>query len=136
MPKPITEEVEDERDNLTKLEAQIEQEADKGLRSIISNQDGYGHLRRILKLAHDQSATGKGKERHATGPTGFRVWEQQPILEISRMVGPGYAAGQVAKKVQEAVTMVGNRNFASAKAEALGAIVYAAALYKLLEEIE
>jgi hypothetical protein len=97
---------------------------------------GYEHLSRILGLAHSQSSAGKGKQRHATGPTGFKPWDRQPILEISRMVGPGYAAGQAMKKTQEAVTMAGNKNFSAAKAEALGAIVYAAALYKLLEEME
>lgn len=96
----------------------------------------YGELYRILHLAFEQSATGKGRERHAHSCVGFKAWDKQPILEISRMVGPGYASGQVAKKVQEAVTMAGNRNFTGAKAEALGAVVYAAALYKLFEEME
>lgn len=96
---------------------------------------GYEDLKLILELAFDQAAAGKGRDRHATGPTGFRPWTQQPILEIGRMVGPGYAAGQVAKKVQEAVTMAGNNKFEAAQAEALGAIVYAAALYKLIFEM-
>lgn len=98
--------------------------------------DGYAALRHILGQAFAQAAKGKGKERHATGPTGFRAWDHQPILQIGRMVGPGYAAGQVQKKVQEAVTMTGNGQFGAAKAEALGAIVYAAALFKIIEEIE
>jgi hypothetical protein len=97
---------------------------------------GYEHLSRILALAHSQSSTGKGKQRHATGSTGAKPWDRQPILEISRMVGPGYAAGQAMKKMQESVTMAGNKNLSAAKAEALGAIVYAAALYKLFEEME
>lgn len=98
--------------------------------------EGYEELRLILELAYDQSARGKGKERHSVGSVGSRPWVNQPILEISRMVGPGYAAGQVAKKVQEAVTMAGNGNYRGAQAEALGAIVYAAALYRLLSEMD
>lgn len=101
-----------------------------------ANNAPYIDLFRILRLAYDQASVGKGKERHATGPVGIRTWDKQPIIEIGRMVGPGYASGQVMKKVQEAVTMAGNGNYAGAKAEALGAVVYAAALHKLLEEIE
>lgn len=96
---------------------------------------GYDKLHSILRLAFEQSATGKGKERHATGPTGFKPWLEQPINSIGRMVGPGYSAGQVQKKVQEAVTMAGNGNVEAAKAEALGAIVYAAALYHFFNEM-
>lgn len=100
------------------------------------NNAPYIDLFRIVRLAYDQASVGKGKQRHATGPVGIRTWDKQPIMEIGRMVGPGYAAGQVMKKVQEAVTMAGNGDYAGAKAEALGAIVYAAALHKLFEEIE
>jgi len=96
----------------------------------------YAHLQRILALALAQAATGKGKERHAASPVGQRDWHDQPILSIARMVGPGGHAYQVAKKAQESVTMAGNKNFSGAKAEALGAIVYAAGLYKLYEEME
>ena len=99
--------------------------------------DGYVELERILKLAYNQSATGKGKERHATaGTNAVMAWHEQPILANARQVGPGGPAMQVMKKAGESVTMAGNRNFAGAKAEALGAIVYAAALYKLYEEME
>lgn len=63
-------------------------------------------------------------------------WEQQPILANARQVGPGGPANQVMKKAQESVTMSGNKNFKGAKAEALGAIIYAAALYRLYEEME
>lgn len=97
---------------------------------------GYEHLHRILMLAYDQAANGKGKERHSKQTVGFRPWHEQPIMQIGRMTGTGYHTGQVQKKVQEAVTMAGNGGFAAAKAEALGAIVYAAAFFKLLEEIE
>src|SRR6478735_6499850 len=97
---------------------------------------GYEELDRILKLAYDQAANGKGKARHSKQAIGFRPWHEQPIMQIGRMTGPGYHTGQVQKKVQEAVTMAGNADFTGAKAEALGAIVYAAAFFKLLEEME
>ena len=100
------------------------------------NVAGYEQLYRILKLAYDQAASGKGKERHSVGPVGFRAWEDQPILANARQVGPGGPALQVMKKIQEAVTMAGNGNFTGAKAETLGAVVYAAAMFKLLEEME
>lgn len=100
------------------------------------NVPGYEQLTRILLLAYKQAAEGKGKERHSKQAIGFRPWDQQPILQIGRMCGTGYQSGQVQKKVQEAVTMAGNGNFSGAKAEVLGVIVYAAALHKLLEEIE
>lgn len=97
---------------------------------------GYEELSRVLTLAYDQASSGKGRERHSKQSIGFRPWHEQPILQIARMVGTGGHAYQVQKKVQEAVTMQGNGNYAGAKAEALGAIVYAAAFFKLLEEIE
>lgn len=96
----------------------------------------YQELQRILVLAYNQSSTGKGAERHAASPVGVRPWHDQPILANARQVGPGGPGMQVMKKTQEAVTMAGNKNFTSAKAEALGAIVYAAALYKIVEEME
>lgn len=106
------------------------------VKSHVSRQEPveYERLARILRLAFEQSAFGKGKERHATGPTGFKPWLDQPINTIGRMVGPGYAAGQVQKKVQEAVTMHGNSRTDAAQQEVLGAIVYCAALWQHFEE--
>lgn len=97
---------------------------------------GYEELERILKLAFEQSASGKGRSRHAIGPVGFRPWHEQPILANSRQLGPAGPALQIMKKAQEAVTMTGNKQHVAAKAEVLGIIVYAAAMYKLLEEME
>lgn len=98
--------------------------------------EGYAELHRILKLAFQQSATGKGHKRHATSPLGFRPWQDQPILANARQVGPGGPAQQIMKKAQESVGMSIERNFDGAKNEALGIIVYAAALFKLYEEME
>lgn len=95
---------------------------------------GYERLQEILKLAFAQSATGKGRERHAYGPMGFKPWTEQPIMEIGRMVGPGGHAYQVNKKAQEAINMATRGDFNAAKAEVLGAIVYAAAMYHILDE--
>lgn len=93
---------------------------------------GYELLSRALRDAYDQSARGKGKERHANA----KPFDKQPIMEIGRMVGVGYHTGQIMKKVQEATTMAGRGNTGAAKAELLGAIVYSAAAYLLIEESE
>lgn len=93
---------------------------------------GYEPLARVLGLAYDQSAKGKGKERHANA----KPFDRQPILEIARMVGLGYHTGQIQKKVQEATGMAARGQIDAAKAELLGAIVYAAAAFLYLEEQE
>ena len=95
---------------------------------------GYEPLARVLGLAYDQSAKGKGKERHANA----KPFLKQPIMEIGRMLG-STADGefyQVIKKAQEASNMVAKGNTSGAKAELLGVIVYAAATYLLIEESE
>lgn len=95
---------------------------------------GYEPLARVLGLAYDQSAKGKGKERHANA----KPFLKQPIMEIGRMLG-STADGefyQVIKKAQEASNMVARGNAPAAKAELLGVIVYAAATYLLIEESE
>lgn len=92
----------------------------------------YQPLERILSQAYAQAANGKGRKRHARN----KPFLKQPIMEIGRMVGSGYAAGQAMKKVQEAVHMGNREEFPAAKAEILGAINYLAALYILVEEEE
>lgn len=82
---------------------------------------GYEELSRVLELAIEQSANGKGKERHAVD----RPFTEQPIMLIQEMVGPGFALGQACKKIQESCRM----DTESAKQELLGAIVYLAAAY-------
>jgi hypothetical protein len=91
----------------------------------------YAPLRSILDDAFAQASEGKGKDRHANG----RPFDSQPIMEIGRMVGPGGHAFQVAKKVQEAVGMASRGEYAAARAECLGAIVYAAAMARLIDEM-
>lgn len=97
---------------------------------IILQERGYDTLAFELKAAFDQSASGKGKQRHANG----RSFDRQPIMEIGRMVGPGYAAGQAQKKAQEALGMLGRGEKAKAIAELHGAIVYLSAAAALIRE--
>ena len=98
----------------------------------MSSVPGYDSLSNVLGAAYHQAARGKGKERHARD----KPFDKQPIMEISRMVGPGYATGQAMKKLQEAKSMMDRGQLAAAKAEALGAINYTAAFFLLIEEAE
>lgn len=93
---------------------------------------GYEPLADILREAYDQSAKGKGKERHANG----KPFLMQPIMSIGRMVGPGYPLGQAMKKAQEAGSMFARGNTPAATAELLGVIVYTAAAVNLMREQE
>lgn len=90
----------------------------------------YEQLRAILDDAYDQSANGKGKERHAND----LPWHEQPIIAISHLVGDGGAAFQAIKKITEAQGMAKRGEREAAYRECLGAIVYAAALAKLLRD--
>jgi hypothetical protein len=90
----------------------------------------YVALRQVLDAAYEQSAEGKGKERHANE----RPFTEQPIMVIGRSVGVGFAAGQVQKKIGEAVGMSDRGEHDAAYREALGAIVYAAAAALLFLE--
>lgn len=98
--------------------------------------EGYDDLERVLTLAYDQSARGKGAERHAKK----RPLQDQPISTIPEMLGAREGLGgltyQVIKKTQESVGMANRGNTAAAKAELLGAIVYAAAAYLHIERFE
>ena len=93
---------------------------------------GYESLAVVLNEALDQASHGKGKERHANG----RDFLDQPIMEISRMVGVGYQTGQAMKKTQEAVGMLNRDQKDRAIAELLGAINYLAAAVILIREGE
>ena len=88
----------------------------------------YVHLRRILDEAYNQSAEGKGKERHEREEG--QPFEDQPICQLQRMFGTGGGFYQVAKKMEESQRLP----FKQAKAELLGGIVYLAASIKVLEE--
>jgi hypothetical protein len=92
--------------------------------------EGYEALGRELSAAYEQSAHGKGKQRHANG----RTFDRQPILELARLYGPGFAAGQSAKKAQEALGMAARGEVDKAIHEIHGAIVYLAATAIRLRE--
>lgn len=86
----------------------------------------YEKLSDVLNRAYDQAAKGKGSDRHSTG----QAFESQPIVALQRLYGPGYAYGQVGKKMEEAQRLPRDR----AIAELLGGINYLAAAIIYLEE--
>lgn len=92
--------------------------------------NGYENLKRVLDLAFDQAASGKGADRHAGG----RKFEDQPIFKIADLVGVGFQSGQAIKKIQEAVSMMDRGEYAAAEKEFLGAIVYTAACFLTSEK--
>ena len=93
---------------------------------------GYDMLARELEAAFTQSSAGKGKERHSNG----RTFDRQPIMELGRLYGAGFNAGQAAKKTQEALSMLARGKFSKeqAAAEVHGAIVYLASVAALIRE--
>lgn len=99
-------------------------------RASIKVPPGYEALGEALRAALEQSAAGKGRERHANE----RPFEHQPIMEIAREQGLGFPMGQARKKVGEAAGMLRRGEPASARAELLGAIVYLAAAVLAIEE--
>lgn len=92
----------------------------------------YDGLARILIGAYNQAAYGKGHIRHSNNER----WEDQPIGEIGRMVGPGFNTGQAIKKITESLGMLDRGETTAAKNELLGAIVYVASVVALIEEFE
>lgn len=89
---------------------------------------GYECLAQVLQAALDQAQYGKGKERHANS----KPFDQQPIMQIGRMVGSGFNAGQAIKKAQESMRL----SPAHARSEFLDAINYLASAYLLSLESE
>lgn len=92
----------------------------------------YERLADILFDAYLQSAEGKGRARHANN----NPWEDQPICQIGRSVGPGFNAGQAIKKLTEALGMAQRGELNAARNEILGAIVYAASIVQLIDEVQ
>lgn len=86
---------------------------------------GYECLADVLLRAYDQSARGKGKERHGRD----QPFNQQPMQELIGLYGGGFALGQAAKKAQESMRLPKDR----AVVELLGAIVYLAGAVIALE---
>jgi hypothetical protein len=88
----------------------------------------YAVLADVLQDAYDQSAHGKGKERHVKGAE--HAFIDQPICALQRIYGSGYAFGQASKKMEESIRLPKD----AARAELLGAIVYIAAAVVVLDE--
>jgi hypothetical protein len=95
--------------------------------------DAYDVLWNTLKKAYDQSTNGKGRIRHNPEDLPFT---EQKIMQLTRMLGAGGPIYQVCKKSTEAAHMADKGQVDVAKAELLGAIVYAAAAYIYLDELE
>lgn len=87
-----------------------------------TSNDNYTTLRAILDAAFNHAATGKGKERHARD----LPFDEQPIMQTTRLVGPGFPLGQAIKKAGEAAGMIERGQYDAAEAECLGAINYLA----------
>jgi len=90
----------------------------------------YRLLRTILEAAFAHAATGKGKERHARD----LPFDKQPMLETTRLVGPGFPLGQAIKKAGEAAGMIERSEYSAAEAECLGAINYLAGAVAWMRE--
>lgn len=93
------------------------------------NVEGYEALADVLLRAYDQSARGKGRERHATG----LPFHEQPIVRGGKDYGPGGPLFQVGKKSREAFGMLQRGERDAAVHELLGAIVYAAGAIVAIE---
>jgi hypothetical protein len=100
----------------------------------VMNVPGYEDLAAILIGAYEQSAKGKGLQRHAKGNTV--PFKDQRILALARDAGIGAHTYQISKKAMEAGDMVGRGDFQAAIHEFRGVIVYAAAAILLAAELE
>lgn len=88
---------------------------------------GYSELWRVLTLAAQQAAVGKGQERHARAGVPF---EKQDIVTIGEALGSNhFELGQALKKTRESARLAPT----AAIRELLGAINYLAAAVLLLE---
>lgn len=94
------------------------------------NESHYTTLRAILDAAFNHAATGKGKERHARD----LPFDDQPMLETTRLVGSGFPLGQAIKKAGEAAGMIERGELSAAEAECLGAINYLAGAVAWMRE--
>lgn len=96
--------------------------------------DNYTTLRAILDAAFAHAATGKGKERHGSSCGRDLPFDKQPMLETTRLVGPGFPLGQAIKKAGEAAGMIERGELGAAEAECLGAINYLAGCVAWMRE--
>lgn len=90
----------------------------------------HASLERVFALAVEQSQSGKGADRHGNGQS----FDDQPIFTLNRPLGTNHGAlFQVLKKTTESAKLASTGRVGMAKNELLGAMVYAAAAYLLLE---
>jgi hypothetical protein len=94
--------------------------------------DNYTTLRTILDAAFNHAAVGKGKERHARG----LPFDEQPMMQTTRLVGPGFPLGQAIKKAGEAAGMIERAELDAAEAECLGAINYLSGAVAWMREVK
>lgn len=90
----------------------------------------YATLGAMFRAAYEQAASGKGDQRHGSE----KPFEQQRIMTLSRDIGPGGLAFQISKKAAESVGMADRNDPMAAYREALGIMVYGAALALLYAE--
>jgi hypothetical protein len=110
---------------LNNLQAQAQANAIDAQTAYVKQQHGYAMLYNVLSRAYQQAAVGKGAERHGNG----KAFEDQPMQDLIRLYGPGFALGQAAKKAQESQRMDKD----AAVRELLGSIVYIAGTIIALE---
>lgn len=105
---------------------------DSPLNNSVFNVEGYEPLGTELLNAYVQASAGKGKERHANN----KPFDRQPILEVGRIVGHAFAAGQAMKKIGEASQMHDRGLTEDAIHELHGAMNYCAAAIMLMREAQ
>lgn len=94
----------------------------------------YESLQGILDAAMHQASSGKGHERHADN----NRFEDQPIMQITRLVGTHPVAAlvyQAVKKTVESGRLYEIKGPEAAECELLGAINYLAATIIRIREI-
>jgi hypothetical protein len=96
-------------------------------RGVTLQADGYDKLADVLSRAFDQASRGKGRERHAND----KPFDKQPMQDLIRLHGVGFATGQASKKASEAMGLPSTDRKV---AELLGAIVYLAGAVISIEE--
>lgn len=90
----------------------------------------YAELKRVLQMAHDQAASGKGRERH--DHDGRSSFEQQLICQVGRYTNS--TVGCIQQAVKKSVESTRIRGKEAKIREILGAINYLAAAVLLVEE--
>lgn len=102
---------------------------DKGDAGAAMTVPGYERLAAVLSGAYAQASAGKGKERHANG----KPFHEQPMQDLIRLNGVGFATGQAAKKAGESLGFPADQ-VQRKVAEIYGAIVYLAGAVIALED--